>query len=77
MASIMDMSVFQWIIMITGITAIGLTQQPWWPKAERLAPFVGLASQPVWLYETYTSMQMGMFINSCAFTLVWLLGIYK
>ena len=72
-----DMTILQWIIMLTGITSIALTQQPWWPKAERLAPIIGLASQPVWLYETYTSGQPGMFINSCLMTGVWLMGVYK
>ena len=51
-----DMTLLQWIILLTGITSIALTQQPWWPKAERLAPFIGLASQPIWLYETYTCL---------------------
>jgi len=71
------MTLIQLMILVMSIVAIGLTQQPWMPRLARYSPIIGLASQPLWLYETYTAHQMGMFINSVLMTIIWLMGLKK
>ena len=39
--------------------------------------FFGLAGQPFWLYATFTDGQLGMFAVSCAYTVVWAMGMWK
>lgn len=41
------------------------------PKARRWACVVGLAGQPLWLFASWQAEQMGMFLVSIAYTIVW------
>lgn len=41
-------------------------------RARRLAPFVGLAGQPVWLYFAWKASAVGVGITAAAFTIVYL-----
>lgn len=67
--------ILQAIMAITGIVAVWMTQQTTYPELVKFAPVVGIISQPLWLYFTYTAAQYGMFITSIAYTYVWYLGV--
>lgn len=66
--------IVQTIIAITGIIAIYLTQQEKKKEWKKYACIFGLISQPFFLYSTYTNGQIGMFILSIMYTIVWLIG---
>lgn len=60
-------------IVIFGVIAAWLTQQ----RDERLKKYAcifGLISQPFWFYAAIQSNQWGIFILSCIYTGVWLMG---
>ena len=65
----------QLVILISGVTAIALTQARS-PKKRKYASIVGLAGQPAWLYITYSGEQYGMFLLCCVYTVVWAWGVY-
>jgi hypothetical protein len=64
----------QLAILLTGAVAIWMTQQSN-TELKRYACFFGLIGQPFWLYETFTSDQIGMFLLSIFYTFSWILGI--
>lgn len=68
------MSIPQIMILILGAIAIYCTNSL---KYKRIAPIFGLISQPFWLYETWYSDSMGIFLLSCFYTYSWSLGIYN
>lgn len=47
------------------------------PKQQFAGSCLGLASQPFWLYSTYTAHQWGMFILAGWYTYNWIRGIRK
>ena len=63
-------------IMFFGLAAIALTQSSS-SERRRWAPVFGLAGQPFWLYATFIDGQLGMFAVSCAYTVVWAMGMWK
>lgn len=69
----------QFIIAVTGLTALALTQQKKRPDLVKFAPILGLIGQPFWLYSTYTnlSLQWGIFTLCCCYTVVWAFGLYN
>lgn len=69
------MDASQSIIMITGIVAIWLTQDPL-PERARWACIVGLIGQPFWIGETYAQGQYGMLALSVVYTLAWCRGVW-
>ena len=66
----------QSIILLTGAIAILFTQLDK-DILNQLAPFIGLAGQPFWLYETYSKRQLGMFSLSVFYTGAWCVGVYN
>jgi len=63
----------QIMIVITGISAIWLTQHDL-PNVRRWAPVLGLLSQPFWFAVTLGAGQYGMFLISLVYTYVWFAG---
>lgn len=59
-----------------GLTAVALSQARH-ERARRWAPIFGLASQPFWLYATWSVWQPGMFALCCAYTFVWSAGFWR
>jgi hypothetical protein len=47
------------------------------PRQRHLAPWLGLAGQPAWIYAAYTSHQWGMLLVTVAYTFGWMRGIWK
>lgn len=67
----------QFMIAITGLTAIALTQQNKRPDWKKFAPIFGLLGQPFWIISTVQTQQWGIFILCCCYTLLWGLGLYN
>jgi hypothetical protein len=67
-------SVQQAVIFVSGAGGIWLSQDAR-PRVRRLAPWVGLLGQPLWLIATWSSGQLGMLLVSLAYTAAWLRGI--
>lgn len=63
----------QIMIVITGVTAVWLTQHEV-SDIRRWAPVIGLVSQPFWFAVTITAGQYGMFLISLVYTYVWFKG---
>lgn len=66
----------QLLIAVVGGIAIFLTQQ----RDDRLTKFAcifGLASQPLFLYETYIAEQWGMFLLAIMYTASFLFGVFN
>lgn len=68
------MSWDQVALAILSVIAVALTQGP--DRYHRWAPLFGLASQPFWLYSTYTSGLFGIFCLSVLYTLIWMYGAW-
>jgi hypothetical protein len=64
----------QVLVLVTGPTAIGLSQVR---ATERWACIVGLIGQAGWFHATWTAGQMGMFAASFVYAGMWLLGLYR
>ena len=65
----------QVVIAITGAAAIWMVgRKNAWRKWGYL---VGLASQPFWLYATWSSQQYGMFALSCWYVYAWAQGYWN
>lgn len=63
-------------ILFTGVTALLLTIHGN-ELGRILAPFIGLAGQPAWVWSAYQADQMGILLVTGAYTLVWLSGCVK
>ncbi len=59
-----------------GLAAIFFTQRES-ARLQRWAPVCGLVAQPAWFYATWTTDQIGIFILSIVYTLLWLDGLYR
>ena len=46
-------------------------------KLRRLAPWVGLAGQPAWIYTAYSTQQWGMLFVTLLYTVGWARGAIK
>jgi len=65
----------QVVIAVTGAAAIWMVgRKNAWRKWGYL---VGLASQPFWLYATWTGGQYGMFALSCWYVYAWAQGYWN
>lgn len=64
----------QWIILLTGPAAIGLSQVR---ATERFACLVGLVGQAGWFTATWKAQQWGMFAASFVYAGMWLIGLYR
>lgn len=65
----------QLIIIVSGISAIYLTQERSAAR-RRWAPIIGLIGQPAWFWATIQAEQWGMFALSVLYTLVWIKGLW-
>lgn len=63
-------------ILLTGVIAIYLTQQSN-EHLKKYACIFGLIGQPFWMYATYTSGQLGIFLLTFAYTYAWGQGFYQ
>lgn len=63
-------------ILLTGVIAIYLTQQPK-EHLKKYACIFGLIGQPFWMYATYVSGQFGIFLLTFVYTYVWCVGLYN
>lgn len=63
-------------ILLFGVTAIWLSQdhRPHWA---RWACVCGLASQPFWLYASWTAGQWGIFASSMLYAWAWWRGFRR
>jgi hypothetical protein len=73
--SIKSMDWSQWLILVTGPTAIYFSQadigmQAW-------ACILGLVGQVGWFYTLYRGKQWGAFISCFAYTYAWSVGLIK
>lgn len=66
----------QFIIAVTGLVAIWLTQEREAGR-RRWACWFGLLGQPFWFYATWQAQQWGMFVLSIFFTLAWFRGVWN
>lgn len=66
----------QLAIVLFGVGALFL-QYADCPRQRHLAPWLGLAGQPAWIYAAYTSHQWGMLFVTVAYTVGWMRGIWK
>lgn len=64
----------QILILLTGPTAIGLSQIR---ATERYACIVGCLGQCGWFHATWIAGQTGMFLASFVYAGMWLLGLYR
>lgn len=67
----------QIFIAVFGLSAVYLSMVSESERARRLAPFIGLAGQPFWLYATGSAQQWGMFALCCAYTVVYAKGAHR
>lgn len=70
------MGIEQLAIMLTGATAIFLSQS----KSERLrklACLFGMAGQPFWFWTTYVNEQWGIFAMCFLYTFSWARGVWN
>lgn len=65
----------QLVILATGLIAVSLLMGDN-RHFRRAAPWIGLVGQPFWLWETWHATQAGMFVLSCGYTLIYLLGCW-
>lgn len=62
----------QTFLAVLSLTAVFLlTSKP----SNRWGHVVGLASQPFWLYASFSAEQWGIFICAIAYTVMWIRGI--
>mgnify|MGYP000052997888 CR=1 FL=1 len=61
-------------IVLFGATAIWLSQSPN-ETTRRWGPVFGMASQPFWLYATWTAGQWGIFAMAIVYTIAWARGV--
>ncbi len=45
------------------------------PATVFIAPWVGLAAQPFWFYESWKTKQWGIFATAVCITISWTLGL--
>lgn len=64
----------QLAIMLTGVTAIALSQSAS-PRARRFACLFGLAGQPFWFWTAYEAQQWGILGMCCLYTWAWAKGV--
>lgn len=64
----------QLAILTLGVAAIWLSQDAR-PKWARWACVCGLASQPFWIYATWTAGQWGILASCALYTFSWLRGV--
>lgn len=62
-------------IMLTGVTAIALTQSAS-AQARRYACIFGLIGQPFWFWAAISAEQWGIVFVSALYTLAWAKGVY-
>ena len=70
------MSAEQFAIMLTGVTAVFLSQS----KSERLRQFAclfGIAGQPFWFYAAWSAEQWGIFAMCFLYTFSWARGVWN
>lgn len=65
----------QLAIFALGVTACWLSQSPK-VRARAIAPWFGLAAQPLWLIESITAGQWGIAALSVVYTAAWMRGIW-
>lgn len=61
-------------IMLTGVTAIALSQSAS-ANARRYACLFGLVGQPFWFWSAYEAQQWGILAMCCLYTLAWTKGV--
>ena len=66
----------QTAIALLSSVAVWLTQMSS-PRAQRLAPILGILSQPFWFYSAWTSEQWGVFVACIVCALAWANGLRK
>lgn len=64
----------QWLILLTGPTAIGLSQIE---STKRWACIVGLTGQAGWFAATWKANQWGMFAASFVYAGMWCIGFWR
>lgn len=64
----------QVFILMFGLTATYLSFVRTEAWAKTIAPVIGLAGQPFWMYATYSSGKYGMFVVCCIYTCIYALG---
>ncbi len=70
------MALEQFAIMLTGVTAVFLSQS----KSERLRRFAclfGVAGQPFWFYAAWSAEQWGIFAMCFLYTFSWARGVWN
>ncbi len=67
-------SLRQWGIALLGLPAIWCAVEG--QDLARWGVLLGLAGQPLWVFSTLRARQMGMFLLSLAYTLVWARGAW-
>ena len=65
----------QWLILVTGTSAIGLSQIG--GKWARWACIAGLSGQAGWFYASWTAEQWGIFASCFLYAAMWMIGFYR
>lgn len=65
-----------WLILLTGPTAVYLTQVKN-PKLHRYACIFGMVGQIGWVFTLYQHQQWGAFASCFAYTYAWYVGLNK
>jgi hypothetical protein len=65
----------QLVIVVCGTTSIWLSQSPTL-RWRRMAPWIGLAGQPAWMWATWHAEQWGIFALSFVYAAGWIRGIH-
>ena len=66
----------QIMIAVFGLTAVFMSQTKS-KKLNKLACLFGMASQPFWIYSTFTNELWGMLVLTMFYTFAWGMGIYN
>jgi hypothetical protein len=69
------MNIAQWGILLLGPTAVFLSQGS--ERARKWAPYVGLASQPFWVWSALSARQWGVLVVTIIYTAAWARGIWR
>jgi hypothetical protein len=67
----------QLLLALFGLAAVYMSMVSTKPAHRRLAPVVGLAGQPFWLYATASGGQWGMFALCCCYTVLYARGAWN
>jgi len=65
--------IIQGVLLVGSLVAVGLLTEGYVVAGS----LVGLATQPAWLYTTWTNKQWGIFVLSLCYSLMYLNGAMK